>query len=158
MANTAATAAREATPRMTSESATPAAEFVEAEPVVLGLAEPVADADLDALECTGTLTDTLIPEGVDAGVEGRVTDAVKLEGELEPEGVVEFAEAEPEGEPEALGGGVPLEGSTSAPSPHGMGSPLGCVLCSGGTALPSVLAIVNLVVHRVTLEAGEVNW
>jgi hypothetical protein len=154
MANTAATAAIETAPRNTSESVTPAAELAAAAPVALGLTEPLEEADFEALECTETLADTLIPEGVEDGTEGRETDTLEPEGEPEAEGLVGFAEAEPE----EAGGGVPLEGSTSAPSPHGIASPLGCVLCSGGTALPSLLAIVNLVVHKVTFEAGEVNW
>ena len=52
-----------------------------------------------------------------------------------------------------------MDGSTSAPMPHGILSPFGCVAFAGGVVLPSAAAIVKRVVHvRFFGAAGVLNW
>jgi hypothetical protein len=58
-----------------------------------------------------------------------------------------------------LGGGVACEGSTNAPTPHGIAAPvLGCVAFAGGVVLPEGSAMAKRVVQKVFGEAGERNW
>jgi hypothetical protein len=57
------------------------------------------------------------------------------------------------------GGGVAVEGSTSAPTPQGMAAPLlGCTALAGGTLWPVAEAIVKRVVHVISEVAVAVNW
>ena len=52
-----------------------------------------------------------------------------------------------------------MDGSASAPTPHGIFAPPGCVSFAGGVVLPSAAAIVKRVVHvRFVGAAGVENW
>lgn len=78
----------------------------------------------------------------------EVVAAVEVEAELVTAAtVVEFAV-----EVESL--------DTRVPTPQGMASPFGCVLLAGVVVLPSVAAMVNLVVQVTSLElpVAGVNW
>jgi len=66
---------------------------------------------------------------------------------------------EPEGLPPLVGGSSARDGSSSAPTPHGIGSPSGWVALGGGVVSPLGPAIVNRVVQRVVPgTSGDVNW
>ncbi len=55
-----------------------------------------------------------------------------------------------------------MDGSTSAPVPHGIGvlpgGAPGCVAFVGGVEAPDASAIVKRVVHWRSGTAGELNW
>jgi len=75
--------------------------------------------------------------------------------ELMPDGAAEDEELVPD-TPE--GGGVAVEGSTSAPTPQGTGSPLGCFALAGSSVWPSGAVIVKRVVQVLTVVPVAVNW
>jgi len=73
--------------------------------------------------------------------------------------VVALGPSEPEGLAPPVGGSSPRDGSSSAPTPHGIGSPSGWVALGGGVVSPLGPAIVNRVVQRVDPgTSGDVNW
>jgi hypothetical protein len=91
-----------------------------------------------------------------AGGVTTATDVVATADDVALAGAVVFPTAAG-GAP--AGGGLASAGLTRAPVPHGIASPVpGCVASVGGVDAPDASASVNRVVHKVTLEAGLVNW
>lgn len=119
--------------------------------VLEGLAEaslPIVPVALLEVELVEVLAEE---EGVDATIE---TVAVTAETEDDAASdVLGAAEL-----PDSVGGGLASAGLVSAPVPQGMAWPPGCVAWGGGVVFPVVSAIAKRVVHRVVLEAGDVNW
>ena len=110
--------------------------------VAADVAEPADDAALDELPAPDVpVTETVEPEAAAADAEA-VPDTAALEVAFVP----------------LAGAGTASEGSTSAPVPHGMASPLGCVELAGSVVLPFASAIAKRVVQYVAVELGDVNW
>lgn len=73
--------------------------------------------------------------------------------------VVLFATGAATAEPPLMtGGGTTSEGSSSAPTPHGMLEPSGWTLSAGGVVLPPSSAMVKRVVQVLDALVGLVNW
>lgn len=100
----------------------------------------------------------LLSDEVVAGVgvdDAEVEDVTSELDEMEETGRTELALAL---DPPIVGGATASEGSTRAPLPQGMGSPLGCFASVGGVLCPVASAIVKRVVHIISGLNGLVNW
>lgn len=122
--------------------------------VALALAPPGVAAATTPVE---VVVADVVPAGVTAGAtaggNGFAAGVVVMRGvDVVLVGIVVF----PAGTP--AGGGVAEAGLTRAPVPHGMASPSGCVGLVGAVEAPDASASANRVVHKVSLEAGLVNW
>jgi len=96
----------------------------------------------------------------DAESEGEDVDSAddnedEETAELMPDGAAEDEEFVPD---TPGGGGLAVEGSTSAPIPQGMGSPLGCFSLAGSSVWPSGAVMMKRVVQVLTDVPGAVNW
>ena len=90
---------------------------------------------------------------------GPVAPAAEVVPAAAAEVVPAAAAVEPVEEEERYeGAATAVEGSTSAPVPHGMASPLGCVELAGSVVLPFASAIAKRVVQSTEDDAGVVNW
>lgn len=110
----------------------------------------------------------IVPEGIGARVPAPlllllllVTGAAVVRGVVTGSvlGVAgPLAELEPVTLVPTAGAGLAREGSTNAPTPHGMAEPSGSVGLAAATDLPLASAIVKRVVQVKLREFGEVNW
>lgn len=97
----------------------------------------------------------------DAGSEGEEVDSAEDDNEdeettvLRPDDAAEDEEFVPD---TPGGGGLAVEGSTSAPTPQGTGSPLGCFSLAGSSVWPSGAVIIKRVVQVLTDVPVAVNW
>lgn len=134
-----------------------AVELVVAAPLTVEFAEVLVVAPLF---CPLTVVELLL-----AVVDGETAEEVVAAGE---EAVVEptvpaLAETEAVAapvapEPGAAGAAEARDGSTSAPTPQGIGSPFVCFAFAGAVDFPVESAMVKRVVQYVAVDAGDVNW
>jgi len=146
-----ARAARVCMPRALKSRETAAAlPFVEEE--VEFEEEPVGVEGSPPDEEVANLVDD-VPEGI--GMRDGAEVVAGAPAVLEPAGV----DAAPDDSGRYEGGGVPCDGSTSAPRPQGMASPSGCVAFGGGVLAPLELAMMKRPVQvRLAGSEGEENW
>lgn len=128
--------------------------------LLLALAPMVALVDVDGFaEVAFDVVDAVVV-GVREVVVVEVVDVAEMvllaEDDTEdgpgtaPDGVEEFTPA---------GGGTAVEGSTRAPTPHAIGAFVpGWLGFGGGVVAPVGEAMVNRVVHVLSVASGAVNW
>ena len=135
------------------------APFVAAAPA----AETELLASVEPVPAAGEATLVAPVAAADFEPEGSAEEAAEAVLDAEADDAPDVLEAARE-EPETLAEVELVEvlfeeaAPTSAPTPHGMASPLGSLAFSGAVLCPEADAMVNRVVHSVLEDAGLVNW
>jgi len=113
----------------------------------------------------GFVDGVVAAEGRGALGKGALGKGALGKGAPEPEGEAPEVNT-PEGDAPATefnpvskaGGGIAVEGSASAPVPHGTVCPFDCSVSVAGVTEPSAAAMVNRVTQVTLCVAGAVNW